>query len=80
MVTDGLGEKLTCKLGAGGFGGRATFIRTVTYTYGSASASCNVHTRGSKWVFSGEGPSQVAQPAAPFVCLPPMLPAARICR
>ena len=53
LYTDGTGVKLDATFGAGGFQGKATFIRAITLTRKSVGTSATLVQQGNKWVLKG---------------------------
>lgn len=54
MYTDGKGTKLSTTFAAGGYSGKATFIRAVQLTRGSLGASATLVKVNNRWVLKGE--------------------------
>ncbi|KAL4448069.1 hypothetical protein ABPG75_005288 [Micractinium tetrahymenae] len=52
LYTDGWGTKLTCTLGLGGAGGKATFVRALAFTRGANTVTALLVNNTNTWVLS----------------------------
>jgi hypothetical protein len=53
LYTDGGGARLDCTFGAGGFGGKATFVRAIKFTRGTDRVTAVLAKAGKQWVLTG---------------------------